>query len=246
MNIASLVSLDYSPDNGARWLPVSSALPEEGCIQWDTTPLPDSTRGRLRLTAVRTYATIRVQSNPFTLNNIIENPIIAFITPRSGNITEPFVRIGWQSWSPDASELLVELSYRVPGAAWQIIDSNLPAEGEYYWEYNGAEPFELRAIAQSREGATGLAEVTGLYAMPSVPLSIRLFSPQGGEALREALVLWNVVSANEPVVIDLYFSDAPVWPAPLAEGLSDSGNYVWQLLFASGDQYRSRLLHVPA
>ncbi|MHB9034158.1 MAG: hypothetical protein ACYC6L_14050, partial [Anaerolineae bacterium] len=119
----------------------------------------------------------------------------------------------------------------------------MPGKGDFLWDITSLPSFssQIRIQAQAKSGLSTVI-LRSVDINPSEPLTIRLFSPKGGERLRdEALILWNVPQASEKqVTIDLYFSDdaGQTW-LPLAEELADTSYYQWQLSFLPpGDQYQ--------
>ncbi|MCE5258134.1 MAG: hypothetical protein LLG44_03625 [Chloroflexi bacterium] len=241
------VRLEYSPDNGVRWLQLAANLPASGCYDWDSSTTPDSSQGRLRAIAASGVLETKVTSNVLLVNNVAEAPVLTVLAPANETIHGQTVRVAWQSWNPDAENLKIDIAYRVPNGVWISLGSNLEANGEFIWDVSELSRMscELRITARAASGLSSTS-YRDIELIPSEPLTIRLFSPNGGEQLSdEALILWNIPAAKEKqALVDVYVSDnaGQSW-LPLAEGLQDTSYYQWQLSFLPpGDQYRVKVV----
>ena len=241
--ISRTLRLEFSPDNGLSWLELASSLEASGCYSWDSRQVPDSTNARLRIVESDGYARILALSNAFVLNNTLEPPVLSVLAPVENTQYGQYVRIAWESWSPDSKPVTVDLAYRSAEGLWITLGTSMPGKGNFLWDITNLPSFSTQIRIRAQAAPNSTTSVTrNIQIDPLEPLTIRLFSPKGGERLHdEALVLWNVPQASEKrVSIDLYFSDnaGQTW-LPLVEGLEDTSYYQWQLSFLPpGDQYR--------
>ncbi|MHB1355448.1 MAG: hypothetical protein ACYCZF_05685 [Anaerolineae bacterium] len=242
------VRIESSPDDGIHWVEIARNLDANACFSWDTRSAPDATANRLRLTATNGRYQTRLVSASFIIDNVAEQPALTLLAPLAGSTLARQTRIAWESWNPDAGDLLVEIAFRLENRAWITLASGLPALGEYFWDTAAlkAQTCDLRLAARTPMGRLELVTVSNLVIKPEISPIVRLFSPKGGETLAsDGLILWNVpeMMGNE-VRIDLYYSDnaGQTW-LPLAENLENTGYYQWQVSFLpAGNQYRVRIV----
>ncbi len=242
------VTISYSPDDGERWLTVASDLPADQSFLWDTATCPDSDKGRLRLVAHDGTNLARIESATFSLQNSNNPPHITIVRPQANERLAQEEDVIWQAWDNDGDTISIDLYYRGTEAEWQPIALDLPQEGRYTWQPPSARQgisYTLRGLAHDENGAQGIDLVSGLQPTGNTPPTARLVWPHGDATLeKEAVILWNATDADDdPLTIDLYYSDnaGAAW-YPLAEGLTNSGYYHWQLsLLPQGDRYRLRL-----
>ncbi len=107
-------ALDYSPDNGATWINVSPKLLGTS-FAWTPNFVPSGTQARLRLRASDGFNSTTATSNPFTLNAIAPQAIIA--APKNGALV------------PEGTELTLD------GTS---LTANGAGLGTFTWKQDGA------------------------------------------------------------------------------------------------------------
>ena len=249
------ITMEYSPDDGSHWITVNRDIPAAAeSFAWNTAVYPDSLRARLRLWVTDGFHSSQVTSPPFVLNNVNEPPRVTFLAPGPGKgqdiLAGGQVYIAWQAYDPDGDALTIDLDYRRGQGDWLPLAHQLPDTGSYVWQIEDKAPdmgdYALRITAKDPAGGIGIDSVEGIRLIPGKPPTVRLLSPKGRARLeKEAVILWRATSEDDKeLLIDLYYSDnaGQTW-LPLAEGLPNSGYYVWQTSYLpAGSQYRVRVV----
>jgi len=241
------VAVEYSPDDGTHWVKLASEIPSARSFLWDTTGYPDSNKALLRLTVSDRVHSSQTESDPFVLNNVNEPPQVTLLAPQPGAAHGNPVRIAWQAWDPDHDSLAIDLDYRRGSGPWCKLARNLSNAGYHLWETRKLRPaddYDLRITAIDSLDATAADLVQGIHLVSNTPPEMRLVAPRGGEHLdKETMIFWRATDKDQDdLLIDLYYSDSAgqVW-LPLAEGLPNTGYYVWQVSYLPmGTQYRVR------
>ena len=82
---ALTITLDYSPDAGRHWLAIGESLASRGELPWDTTKVPDSRSGRLRLAAANSAGISKSVQSVVQVNNVNTGPLVALTAPAAGS-----------------------------------------------------------------------------------------------------------------------------------------------------------------
>ncbi|HHX65719.1 MAG TPA: fibronectin type III domain-containing protein, partial [Chloroflexi bacterium] len=244
------VTIEYSPDGGYRWDTVAEGLPAEGSYLWDTRRFADSAAGRLRLTADDGIRCGRTISPSFVVNNLNQPPHLAILSPEAGYSTPDQVQVTWQTWSPTGSPLTIDLTYRQnEGERWRWLARRIADTGHYVWDISDLpanETYTLRVTARDAQGYTTSCTVEGISRLSRTLPHVELLWPNSRIRIdRETVILWEATGEDdERLLIDLYYSEnaGQAW-LPLAEGLPNTGYYVWQVAFLPpSTQYRIRVV----
>lgn len=243
------VVLEWSPDGGMHWVALATDGEAQGEFTWDTTAVPDTVRARLRLTVDDGRRRHVLVSAPFTIDNRNESPSVTLLAPTAGAAHATPLFIGWHAWDPDGDPLAVTLEYRHDLGAWQPLARDLADTETYLWDTSGLAPaadYALRVTVRDPDGAQASAEVTGLRLLANRPPEVRLVTPNEHTVLRsDAVILWQAEDPDDdPLLVDLYYSDdaGQTW-LPLAEGIDNTGYYMWQVSFLPmGSRYRVRVV----
>ena len=242
------VTVEYSPDAGARWIGLAANIPSSKTFLWDTERYPDSRSALLRLTVSDGVHSSQSTSEPFVLNNVNEAPHVALLAPRSGAVCGNQVDIAWQAWDPDNDWLVIDLDYRRRDGPWINLARSLSNGGHHTWETGQLAPardYELRITAIDSLDAAGTDAVHSIHLASNSPPEVHLLAPKGGEHFdKETIIFWRATDEDDDELsIDLYYSDnaGQVW-LPLAEGAPNTGYHVWQVSYLPmGTQYRVRV-----
>ncbi len=243
------VSVEYSPDAGGHWLALAPSLPAGVSLSWDSTTVPDSDAAYLRLTVSDgTYAQ-QMTHGPFVVANENDPPAITLLEPRPGQVLGRSATVTWQAADADGQDLEVALYLRQNDGFWQLLADGLPATGSYALGTSALAPGEgytLRALARDPEGAIGADWAEQLILVNNAPPEVELIWPNEDVHLStEAVILWRAYDPDgDPLSVDLFYSDngGLIW-YPLAEGIQDSGYYVWQVSFLPpGGAYRLKVV----
>ncbi len=245
----AVVDLAYSPDEGRHWLALATGVPNEGSYTWDTTLVPDSVQAQVRLIVRDGARHAVVFGRNLRVNNQNAAPSVALLHPVAASSHGDDLRVVWETDDPDGDPLVISLAYRRFGGAWVDLATGLGDTGAYEWSLAALTPapdYEVRITARDPSGAVGTDLVRFGRVAASVPPSVELLWPNGDASLSDdTVILWNADGEpGETLSVDLYYSDnaGQTW-LPLAEGLSDTGYYPWQVSsLPAGNHYRVRVV----
>lgn len=231
------VTIEYSPDAGGHWRPVADGQPGSGSLAWDSATMPDSDAALLRFTATDGVYHSQVTHGPFTVANANDPPTLTLIRPRTGETLCRNAVIAWQATDADGDDVVVSLWVQRGDDPWQLVADGLPGVGRYEWDTTALAPvsgYAVRAMARDPAQANTTDAAEGITIVDNAPPTIELVWPNSPVRLTtETVILWR---ADDPdgdrLSIDLFYSDngGLTW-FPLAEGVADSGYYVWQIAF---------------
>lgn len=243
-------TIEYSPDAGAHWLPIAVEITATRSLAWNTLSYPDSTHALLRLGVTDGQRYRWATSEMFTIDNVNEAPNVTILSPLPGSMWRGMAPIVWQAADTDGDPVQIRIAYRLEASAdWITLASDLANSGRYEWNtanLPSGESYALRVTAVDPSGATHSDIVENIRTSTNTPPIVRLLWPKDGiRAEHEAVILWEAFDPDgDALAIDLYYSDngGQAW-LPLAEGLSNTGYYVWQVSYLpSGAQYRVRII----
>jgi len=244
------ITLEYSPDAGSHWITIADGITATQSLLWNTTRYPDSARALVRLNATDGKRYYQATSEPFVLDNTNEAPVITLVSPSTDSSWGEAVPIVWQAFDPDGDPLQIRIEYQYErGAAWVILAQNIANSGRYTWDTSGLPAggeYSLRITASDSSGAAQSDLIQDIRLSANKPPIVQLLWPNGGiRAQHEAIILWEASDPDgDALTIDLFYSDnaGQTW-LPLAEGLSNTGYYVWQVSYLpAGAQYRVRIV----
>jgi hypothetical protein len=243
------VAVEYSPDDGGHWVALARDVPAEQSLLWDTRNMPDTTQGRLRLTVCGDRACARETSERLTLDNVNRAPSVTLLRPLSGDVKGQEVRVSWAAWDADGDALVVDLAFRRAEGVWQPLLIGAPNSGQYVWDARQLAPghgYALRVTVRDGRGGQAVALQDRVTLSDNSPPTVRLVWPNEGIRLTdEVAILYHAADRDrDPLAIDLHYSDngGATW-LPLAEGLENTGYYVWRVSFLPpGAQYRLRVI----
>lgn len=243
------LTVSYSPDGGAHWLPVAEMTPGDVVATLDTTLLPDSRDGRLRLTWRRDDVWGQVDSGPLVINNRPQAPMLTVLEPQPGQVLPAEALIAWEARAADGGKVTVEIAARRGSDAWTPILADVPGTGRHLWATEGLQPgsgWELEITAVGGQGERQSVLISDLTVTRNRPPRVRLLWPDSDVMLNgETAILWSALDLDgDTVAIDLYYSDnaGHAW-YPLAEDLPNTGYYLWETAFVPpGNAYRIRVV----
>ena len=243
------VTVEYSPDGGNLWMLIAEDTRAVGSCPWNTVTYPDSSNGLLRLIVTDGVHYGAATSAPLVLNNVNEAPYVTLSSPNVDHGYGSVVQVAWQAWDPDGDVLAVDLDYRRTDGVWSSLARQIPNSGKFAWDVGQLPPgvdYELRITVTDPMGQLGTDLISGIRLSANHPPTVRLVWPNRGVTLaKEAAILWQAKDEDDDELhVDLYYSDnaGQAW-IPLAEGLANTGYYVWQIsFFPPGTQYRMRVV----
>ncbi|NLG48633.1 MAG: fibronectin type III domain-containing protein [Chloroflexi bacterium] len=242
-------SIAYSPDGGAHWVEVADQITDAHSFLWNTRQYPDSTEALLRVSITDGSDYAETISPVFQVNNSNEPPQVSLLAPRAGSVQAGEMRIAWQAHDPDGDPITVDLEYRQGDGEWRPIGRGLAATGAYSWRLASLSPgegYEVRALARDPLGVIAADAAERLQIVQNSPPTVELLWPNTATRLdKETVILWQAHDADQDnLLIDLFYSEnaGQTW-LPLAEGVPNTGYYVWQVSYLpAGTQYRLRVL----
>jgi len=166
-------------------------------------------------------------------------PQIDLLTPTGGEelYAGAEQEIEWETVSGDNGIDGVDLWYSTDGGStWTTIAQNVPDTGSYTWEVPDEPDTTVLIGAEAIDGAGYSRADTSDYEVEIVvnPPQVDLLSPVGGEEWYEGSeqeIEWETVSGSyliDDINLDYSTDDGITWTT-IAEGVSDSGSYTWQV-----------------
>ncbi|MEN6480159.1 MAG: hypothetical protein ABFD20_11060, partial [Anaerolineales bacterium] len=245
----AVVSLSYSPDDGAHWLPLAQPLASAGSFTVEASQLPDSDAGRLRLTWELNGVPGQLLSDRLAIEHYNDPPQVALLSPTTGEPLPAQALVTWQASDPEGQPLAIAIAARQNGGSWITIAQDLPNSGRYALateDLPEGTGWELRVSATDKAGASRAATTTDLTITHRHAPAVRLIWPTADAILDgETAILWSAFDFDgETLLIDLLYSDngGQVW-YPLAKDLPNTGYYLWETAFIPpGAAYRIRVI----
>lgn len=217
------VTIQYSTNDGAVWLPVVDDLNANSNSYAWTIPATVTTQARVRVYDSQSNFTIKDSSDAtFTISNL------AVLTPITG--------ANWSagttqniSWTNSGNIANVDLAYSTNGgSSWTVITTNLPsAPASYSWNI----PINLNSanskIRIQNSANTSIESISGKFTIFYPALT--LLSPNGGEYVQAGSVFpitWNS-SLITNVKLEYSTNNGLNWNTIVEPTSAGSGSYNW-------------------
>lgn len=126
-------SLFYSRDNGKQWSQFYSTSSNDSSFQWNTVPLNDGTRYKIKIISIGDSLFGSSISNTFTINNPGNSaPDVEFVNLNKRDSVSGNYMLQWFAGDADGDPISIslEISYDA-GSSWNSVASSLPNNGNY-------------------------------------------------------------------------------------------------------------------
>jgi hypothetical protein len=125
--------LFYSKDNGKHWTVFLSTQGNDSSVSWNTVPLPDGTRYKIKALSAGDSLFGSATSGTFTVNNPGNGaPDIEFVNLQSRDTIAGNFNLQWYAADPDNDAVTIglDISYD-DGTTWTKLASAIPNTGNY-------------------------------------------------------------------------------------------------------------------
>jgi hypothetical protein len=246
------ISLDYSKDNGATWLPIAHNIPNSGSYAW-TVPLVDSEVAKVRVSAVDLNGNVSISpapnlSVPFVIDS--KKPQIAItnlnnseIFPGGGTTT-----VTWSAIDTHMDVNPINIYYSPDGGGtWITLASGLPNNGFHLFSV----PIVDSALVQIKISTVDTAgnsnfATSGFFTIDSTSPTLTLSSFSGSEILKGGTsknITWSAFDSNfgiNPIRLEYSSDDGANW-IPINTSVENTGSYSWQIPLIDSDKVRIKI-----
>ena len=267
----STVSIDYSLDNGATWLPVTASTPDDGVFDWDI-PVADSTLCLVKVSSEGgSYSD--VSDDTFTITPAgVGKPNLKIISvapsnsvPNTGSTISVdvtvrnigtaaagmfYVDLFFNCSSPpvvgdtgDRSQSTVSLA---PGSEANVVFTGISSAVAGAWNMYAIVDTQ-KYVTESNEGdnVSGPVQV----GWSTLVESFRLVAPNGFEVLEQGSsfdITWTWTGAvGATVDLELSTNGGATW-TEVSTGVANSGTYTWTVPNVSSADCRVRITNSTA
>jgi FlgD Ig-like domain/Kre9/KNH-like N-terminal Ig-like domain len=186
----------------------------------------------------------------YSLLKEIETPIVEILAPVKDTKIDSNYTIHWTTTNPHETQLSIDLYYTFSGSGEQLIKSNLPDNGSYFWNTTSLESgtsYKIGIIAKdsSSTGKDQSDYFTIYHQADSTSPEIQLIYPKSVATLSgQENILWSANDADgDTLTINIYYSsDNGITWQILAEKIENTGSYLWDTTkLPNGNTYKIKL-----
>ena len=244
------ITIDYSINNGLSWLPVASALPNDGSYTWQI-PATETNQALVRVTATDTLGNTGSDKSNAIFSIINGPPQVTLIYPNGGQVfsTGETVTITWSAVDPDGISK-IDLSYSINDNPFTFeIAKGLSNTGSYVWTTPHVPSEKMRVIvtAYDTPGAKASDQSDSFFTIAdTIPPVITITRPVGGERFRinqnPHLITWTASDNVGVSRIKLEYSrnSGASW-TQIIDNLSNNGEYYWYITGSTSDTCKVRV-----
>ena len=218
------VNLEYSTDGGTTWLPVATGVANSGAYAW-VTPQTPANSVLLRISDAADAQVSDVTDAPFSL-------VVSTLTVTAPNGGEVWLGNSVQdiTWTSTGSVEAVKIEYSLDGGlTWTVVTTQAPNTGTYAWTVPDAST--AQAVVRISDAADGTPQDVSDAVFTIQGASLTLTAPNGGEswsAGESQTISWTTTGTIDAVDLEYSVDNGQTWNA-LADGVSNTGSYVWQV-----------------
>ena len=219
--IAGNVKLEYSVNNGSRWIEIDSSTTNDGNYSWT---IPDNPSEACRVRVSEIDGPLSDQSN-----NVFSISVLPNITVTSPNGGENLKvgsshNITWTSTGPIGN---VKIEYCTTDRPWMEIISSTPNDGTYTWTVPAFASENFLVRVSETDGQP--SDVSDAVFTISFPTSITITSPNGGECWQVGSIQTITWTSHEtPGWVSIQYStdNGNSWKN-ITYSTNDDGQYNW-------------------
>lgn len=223
----SYVTLTYSIDSGATWLPIASVTNNTGSYTWSV-PNVSSSNCLVKVNEYNNAAVYDISDAVFTIA-----PALIINTPNGDNGNEEW-RVCTQTtihWTSGGCSGTWKLEYSINnGTTWNVISNSWSSTGSnnsYDWIIPNS-PSTQCLIRVTDVGNNAKTDVSD--AVFSIKPSITITSPNGGQSIAggsSTNITWVSPSASNYYNIDYSTNGGSTWTSIIYNQYITSGTYAW-------------------
>jgi hypothetical protein len=228
-NLTAEVKIEYSTDNGATWVTITSSTPNDGSFIWDPVPVAESQQCRIRVSTVDNSVTA-VNTGSFIIKKATSK-LLNLTQPNGGELlySGQSYNITWTSNS--VSQIKIEFSSD-NGTSWNTVAPNYPADSSYYVWSPIPDVVTTNGLIRISDVSTDtLKDQSNTVFAIGKPKTIKVLTPNGGEewaGKSHQVITWNSSQVSN-VKIEYSNNNGVDWYTVAASTESD-GYYEWEPL----------------
>jgi subtilisin family serine protease len=219
--ISGDVKLEYSVNNGSRWIEIDSSTTNDGNYSWT---IPDNPSETCRVRVSEIDGPLSDQSNNVFYISVL--PTITVTSPNGGENLEVGSShdITWTNTGPVGN---VKIEYSTIDRPWVEIISSTPNDGTYTWTVPAfaSENFLVRVSETDGEPSDVSDAVFTIFFPPSITIT----SPNGGECWQvgsNQAITWTSRETSGWVSIQYSTDNGNSWKY-ITYSTNDDGLYNW-------------------
>ena len=223
----TFVTLSYSVDSGATWLPIASATNNTGSYSWQV-PATYSNKCLVKVNEYNNPSAFDISDAVFTIA-----PALTITTPNGNNLQEEW-RVCTQTsiqWTSGGTSSSYKIEYSTnSGSSWNTIVSSFSDAGTFH-TYNWTMPNTPSTTCMVRVTDNGNALKSDVSdAVFTIKPCIILTSPNGGQSLAQGsiqAITWTSDGASNYYNIDYTTNGGVSWTPIIYNQLITSNTYNW-------------------
>jgi ribonuclease PH len=239
---STFVTISYSLDSGATWLPIIAATNNTGSYSWQV-PATYSTKCLVRVNAYNNPSVYDVSDAVFTIA-----PALTILTPNGNNALDEW-RVCTQTtiqWTSGGTSSSFKIEYSVNGGqTWSNIISSFSSSGTNH-TYNWTIPNTPSTQCLVRVTDNGNSLKTDVSdAVFTIKPSIIVTSPNGGESFAQGsqqTITWTADGASNYYSIDYSINDGSTWTNIAFNQYITTNSYVWTVPAVVSSNCRIRVV----
>lgn len=219
--------IDYTTDNGAKWITITSSAQNTGSFTWSPVPNTVSDLCKIRITTKDSLQKSDYSDKPFKIAGN-PNKSLALVKPNGGEVLSADKSFDIKWVSTGLSTIKLDFTTN-SGISWNSITSGYPADSSHYLWTPGSNLVSSNCLIRiSDTGSDTLEDVSNASFSISIPQTITVTSPNGKEqwaGKSSQTITWE--SSQVSSVKIEYTTDNGVNWTTLTESTPSSGYYKW-------------------
>ena len=230
------ITIEYSVDAGANWLPVASGEANDGAYAW-IVPAPPTAQALVRVTALDAAANAAADASDAVFTIADQSAPTVAVTAPNGGETWACGSSHDVTWiaADDVAVASITIEYSVDaGANWLPVASGEANDSTCAWTVPATPTAQALVRVTALDGAANsgndVSDAVFTIADQTAP-TVTVTAPNGGETWVEGetrTITWTAADNVAVTAIDLSYSvdNGANW-LPIAAGEADDGAYDW-------------------